>query len=127
MVQQSTVNLETADASNLSTVIQEWRRIQDEIAAAREQVREKGKRVKVLETIILNTMKQKEIGAIELKSSNSRILYKKKAAKETLAPKTLQKLLAEHLKDEKVAAEALKYIVDNRKTSVKEALQYEKL
>ena len=116
-----------ADMSNLSTVVQEWRRIQDEISQLKEQAREKSKRVKILETIIMNIMKQNNIGALDLKSSNSRILYKKKAHKETLAPKTIQKLLAEHLKDEKGAADALKYIVDNRKTSVTDALQLEKL
>jgi len=115
------------DMNNLSTVVQEWRRIQDEMSQHREQIREKQKRVKILETIILGIMKQNNIGALDLKSSSSRILYKKKSSKETLAPKTLQKLLTEHLKDEKMATDALKYIEENRKTSVKEALQLEKL
>ena len=115
------------DMNNLSTVVQEWRRIQDEMSQHREQIREKQKRVKILETIILGIMKQNNIGALDLKSSSSRILYKKKSSKETLAPKALQKLLTEHLKDEKMATDALKYIEENRKTSVKEALQLEKL
>lgn len=132
LVQQTSVSVEhnastPPDMNNLSVVVQEWQRIHDEISKHREQVREKSKRVKILETIILNIMKQNNIGALDLKSSSARILYKKKSAKESLAPKTLQKLLAEHLKDEKAAADALKYVVEHRKTSIKEGLQYEKI
>ena len=126
-VNQSNQSNQPADMSNLSTIVQEWRRIQDEISQLKEQAREKSKRVKILETIIMNIMKQNNIGALDLKSSNSRILYKKKASKETLAPKTLQKLLTEHFKDETSASEAIKYIIEHRKTSLKDGLQYEKL
>lgn len=115
------------DAQNLATIVLEWRRIQDELSQLRQQTREKGKRAKVLEGIILNTMKQNNMGALDLKSSNARILFEQKETKGTLNPKTLQKLLTEHLKDENKAAEAIKYIVEHREKGTKDALAYEKL
>jgi hypothetical protein len=114
------------DTQNLATVVTEWRRICDEIAAHKQQASEKGKRVKVLEGIILNIMKQQNLGALDLKSSGGRILYQKKEGKTGLNAKSLQKLLTEHMKDEAKAAEALKYINEHREAVTKEKLAYEK-
>lgn len=112
------------DMANLVPVIQEWRRVQEEISELNQQTRERKARIKVLDSVILDAMKQGNIGALNLKSG--RILYKKKESKETLAPKTLQKLLTEHLQDEKAAAEAIKYMLENRESRMKEKIEYEK-
>ena len=114
------------DTQNLALVVSEWRRICDEIATAKQQVSEKGKRVKVLENIILNIMKQQNLGALDLKSSGGRILYQKKEGKSGLNAKVLQKLLTEHMKDETKATEALKYINEHREATTKEKISYEK-
>lgn len=114
------------DTQNLATVVSEWRRICDEISVHKQQASEKGKRVKVLESIILNIMKQQNLGALDLKSSGGRILYQKKEGKSGLNAKVLQKLLTEHLKDETKASEALKYINEHREATTKEKLAYEK-
>jgi hypothetical protein len=82
--------------------------------------------VKVLEGIILNIMKQQNLGALDLKNSGGRILYQKKEGKSGLSSKVLQKLLTAHLKDESKAAEAFKYINENREAVTKEKLSYEK-
>ncbi len=115
------------DTQNLATVVAEWRRIYEEIATHKQQVSEKKKRVKVLESIIMQIMKQQNLGALDLKSSGGRILYEKKESKAGLNAKSLQKLLSEHLKDESKAAEALKYINEHREATTKEKLAYEKL
>ena len=114
------------DTQNLATVVTEWRRICDEISVHKQQVSEKTKRVKVLESIILNIMKQQNLGALDLKSSGGRILYQKKEGKSGLNAKVLQKLLTDHMKDETKAAEALKYINEHREAITKEKLAYEK-
>ena len=114
------------DTQNLSLVVTEWRRICDEISQHKQQASEKGKRVKVLEGIIMNIMKQQNLGALDLKSSGARILYQKKEGKSGLNGKVLQKLLTEHLKDEAKATEALKYINEHREATTKEKLAYEK-
>jgi len=114
------------DTQNLGTIVTEWRRICDEIAVHKQQASEKGKRVKVLEGIILNIMKQQNLGALDLKSSGGRILYQKKEGKTGLSTKVLQKLLMGHMNDEAKAAEALKYINEHREATTKEKLAYEK-
>ena len=118
---------QTNDVQNLATIVSEWRRNHDEIAQQKQQIREKVKRVKILEAIIMNIMKQQNMGAIDLKSSGGRILYEKQERKSGLSTKTLQKLLTEHLKDESKAAEAVKYLTEHRDAVTKEKLAYEKL
>ena len=114
------------DTQNLATIVSEWRRMCDEISVQKQQMSEKTKKIKVLEGIILNIMKQKNLGALDLKASGGRILYQKKEGKSGLNVKSLQKLLTEHLKDESKAAEALKYINEHREATTKEKLAYEK-
>ena len=111
--------------ANLGTVVTEWRRINDEISQHRQQASEKTKRAKVLEGLIMNIMKQQNLGALDLKNSGGRILYEKQQRKTGLNPKVIQKLLTEHMKDETKAAEALKYINEHREAVTKEKLAYE--
>jgi hypothetical protein len=113
------------DMGNLGTVVTEWRRINDEISQHRQQASEKTKRSKVLEGLIMNIMKQQNLGALDLKNSGGRILYEKQQRKSGLNPKVIQKLLTEHMKDEVKAAEALKYINEHREAVTKEKLAYE--
>jgi hypothetical protein len=127
----STMNTEASsqqiDTTNLATIVSEWRRIHDEIAQLKQQASEKSKRAKVLEAIIMNIMKQQNLGALDLKSSGGRILYAKQQRKTGLNGKVIQKLLTEHMKDETKAAEAMKYLTEHREAVTKEKLAYEKL
>lgn len=115
------------DTNNLAVVVTEWRKLHDEITQHKQQASEKKKRAAVLESIIMNIMKQQNVGALDLKSSGGRILYEKMERKSGLGAKKLQKLLVEHLKDETKAAEAIKYINEHRDAVTKEKLAYEKL
>ena len=115
------------DTTNLATIVTEWRRVHEEIAQLRQQASEKTKRANVLEAIIMNIMKEKQVGALDLKNSGGRILYNKQQRKSGLNGKTIQKLLGEHLKDPTKAAEAFKYISDHREDVTKEKLKYERL
>ena len=115
-----------ADINNLGTIVQEWRRLHEEITALKQQAREKSKRTKILEEIVMKTMKVNNIGALDLKNSGGRILYNKKQSKETLNPKIIQDLLATHLKSPEKATEAVEFINKNRKLKTREGLQYEK-
>jgi hypothetical protein len=115
-----------SEMAQLSTAIQEWKRVHDELVEIRQDMREKGKRVKVLESVIMQIMKKNNIGALDLRSSGGRLLYKKKASKTGFSPKTLMKLLSDHFKSETKAAEVLTYITKNRESKVRELLAYEK-
>ena len=115
------------ETQNLATIVTEWRKMQDDIQTLKQQASEKSKRAKVLESIIMNIMKQQNLGALDLKSSGGRILYEKQQRKSGLNAKSIQKLLTEHLKDEVQAAEAVKYMTEHRDAVTKEKLSYTKM
>ena len=124
---------EHQEFQNVPTLLTQWKRIQEEkrklLDAKRvilEQISEHNKRSSVMETMIMGTMKKHSIGALDLKSSNARVLYKKSSRKTAIAKKELAKLMAEHLKSETAAKELQAYIDSKRTTTVKESLIYEK-
>ena len=114
------------ELQQLSAVIKGWKELHGETSSIKEQLREKTKRLKAMEEMILRIMKKNNIGALDLASTGGRLLYRKTNSKASLAPKTLQLLLTEHLKSDAKAAEAMKYITEHRETKARESLLYEK-
>jgi hypothetical protein len=117
---------EQQELQNLRQIIVTWRALEGEVSELGAQLREKRKRMKALEEMILRIMKKYTIGALDLKGSGGRLLYRKQSSKATLNPKVLTGLLAKHLKSEEAAAAAIKYITENREATVRESLLYEK-
>jgi hypothetical protein len=117
---------EQQELQSLSLMIKTWRELNKENTLLKEQVREKTKRLKALDEMILRIMKKHNIGALDLKESGGRILYRRSASKAGLTPKTLMTLLSEHLKSEDAATNALKYINEHRETKTRESLLYER-
>lgn len=122
---QDTVS-EQQELQSLRMIITSWREIESEVAQMNQHLREKRKKMKTLEEMILRIMKKYTIGALDLKGSGGRILYRRQTAKSGLNPKVLGELLAQHLKSETAAADAIKYINEHRGSSVRESLLYEK-
>jgi hypothetical protein len=118
---------ESGDMGSLPNAIIEWRKIQDRMSTLKAEVRECTRRSKAYEEYIMKIMKKNSIGALDLKQSNARLLYKKKKRSAGLGPKTLEKLLGAHLGDSEKAKEAVKYVLENRESSTKESLAYERL
>jgi hypothetical protein len=114
------------ELKQLSTIITNWKEINTELKTLNEQVREKRKRLKVMEEMILRIMKKHNIGALDLKGSGGRILYRRSTSKSGINDKILFGLLSDHLKSETNAAAAVKYINEHRDTKAKESLVYEK-
>jgi hypothetical protein len=114
------------ELKQLSTIITNWKEITAEMKTMNEQVREKRKRLKVMEEMILRIMKKHNIGALDLKGSGGRILYRRSSSKSGMNDKVLFNLLSEHMKSETSAAAAVKYINEHRDTKAKESLVYEK-
>jgi hypothetical protein len=117
---------EQQELQTLRQIIVTWRELESEVADLSQQVREKKKRQKALEEMIMRIMKKYNIGALDLKGSGGRILYRRQSTKAGLTPKLLTGLLATHLKSETAAQEAIKFINDNREARVRESLLYEK-
>jgi hypothetical protein len=114
------------ELQQLSSIIKEWKEVSEQIRTLNEQVREKRKRLKVQEEMILRIMKKHNIGALDLKGSGGRILYRRSTSKGGMNEKLLFGLLSQHMKSETAAADAIKYITENREAKTKETLLYEK-
>ena len=125
VVDTTTPITEQQELQNLRQIIVTWRELEAEAATLSAQVREKKKRMKALEEMILRIMKKYNIGALDLKSGG-RLLHRKQTTKGALNPKTLTGLLSTHLKSETAAAEAIKYINEHREARPRESILYEK-
>ena len=114
------------ELSQLASIIKEWKETSEQIRVLNEQVREKRKKIKVQEEMILRIMKKHNVAALDLKGSGGRILYRRSTTKGGMNDKLLFGLLSQHMKSETSAAEALKYINEHREAKPKESLVYEK-
>ena len=76
--------------------------------------------------MIMGTMKKHSLGAIDLKSSGARVVYKRRSTKAPISKKDMEKHLTEHLKSQEAAKTLLDFLATKRETKVKEALIYEK-
>ena len=82
------------ELSQLSQIIKDWKEANEQVKELNEQVREKRKRLKVQEEMILRIMKKHNIGALDLKGSGGRILYRKSTSKGGMNEKLLFGLLS---------------------------------
>jgi len=124
--QQEPTQTPEQEMQTLKEIIMAWRSTETELSTLNSQIREKKKKQKTMEEIILRIMKKNNIGALDLKGSGGRLLYRRQTMKGTLNVKTLTELLTTHLKSETAATDALKFINDNRGAKVRESLMYEK-
>ena len=115
------------EMSTLTHSIIEWRRLKGESEEYKQQLKERAKKMKALEEVILRIMKSNNIGALDLKSSGGRVVYKKSKKPAGLGQKTLAKLMSEGLQSEEKATELLKYIQEHREVVTRESIAYEKL
>ena len=114
------------DLQQLPQMISAWKEVSAEATRLKEAMRDKKVRLKALEEVILRTMKKHNIGALDLKGSGGRILYRRSSSKTGINDKVLFSLLSDHLKSEVNAAAAVKYINEHREVKPKESLVYEK-
>jgi len=114
------------DMVTLTHSIVEWRRLKEESDTFRQQLKERSKKMKVLEEVILRVMKSNNIGALDLKSSGGRVLYKKQKRQAGLGQKNMMTLMAAGLQSEAKATELMKYIQEHREVVTKESIAYEK-
>jgi hypothetical protein len=114
------------EMATLTHSIIEWRRLKEESEEFKQQLKERSKKMKALEEVILRVMKNNNIGALDLKSSGGRVLYKKSKRQGALGQKNLAKLMSEGLQSEEKAVELMKYIQEHREIVMKESIAYEK-
>ena len=135
----STASQETLTAEdhqefqNLPNLLTAWKRVQedkrkliDQMRILKEQISGHNKQCVVMEQMIMGTMKKHSIGALDLKSSNARVLYKRRSTKAPISKKDMEKHLTEHLKSQDAAKTLMVFLATKQETRVKEALVYEK-
>ena len=115
------------ELQQLPQMITAWKEVQAETNKLKETMREKKIRQKALEEVILRTMKKHNIGALDLKASNGRLLYRRKQSKGGLSQKNLQGFLGEFLKDNTKAEQAIAFIDEKRGKKTMEVLSFESL
>ena len=113
------------DLATLTYSIIEWRRLKVENDAVRDVVRERTKKMKALEDIIVRVMKSHNIGALDLKNSGGRVLFNKQKRQVGLSQKIMAKLVSEHLQSDEAALELMKYIHEHREVKIVESIRYE--
>jgi predicted GNAT family N-acyltransferase len=121
--------LSTPQENELTTLthsIIEWRRLKENGDTLKIQLRETNKKMKALEEIILRVMKSHNIGALDLKNSGGRVLFKKSKRQSGLGQKNMEKLVTEYLQSEEKAKDLMVYIQEHREVTFKESIHYEK-
>jgi hypothetical protein len=125
---------DTQEFQNLPNLLTQWKRVQEEKntlmqqkRVIAEQISEINKRTLVMETMIMGTMKKHSIGALDLKSSKARAVYKKRTTKPQIKRKDLMKHISEHLKSDEAAKDLIDFLDTKREIKVKETLVYEKV
>jgi hypothetical protein len=129
-----TDQVESVDLKTLPNLLTEWKKIQeekskllDEKKKVSERIREQDKRAEAMQGMILSIMKKNSIGALDMKSSNARALYKKRVIKSPLGIKEMKKYFNEHFKeDPEKGKKLLEFLDTKRDTTIKESLVYEK-
>ena len=115
------------ELSNLSHAIIEWRRMSDEITGFRQEIKERNKKLKALETVICRIMKNHNINALDLKNSGGRVLFKKQKKQSGLGQKNLEKFLAEYMKSPEEAKKAMEFVQSKRVVTDLESIKYESI
>ena len=126
MESEALTNPQENDIAMLTHSIIEWRRLKEENDSRKQQMREATTKMKALEEIIVRVMKSHNIGALDLKNSGGRVLFKKQKRQAGLGQKNMEKLIAEHLESQEKAQNLMKYIQEHREVVIKETIQYEK-
>lgn len=116
-----------SELQQLPQLITAWKKLREESVTLKEQLRERKVRSKALEEVIMRTMKTHSIGALDLKHSGGRLLYKNRVSKGSLSQKSLQEFLAEHLKSQEAATKAVEFISEKRGKKTREVLSFENL
>ena len=128
-----TTSEDQQEFQSLPSLLAQWKKIQEEKRnlmnqkkVLGQQIREHDKRCAAMEVMIMGTMKKHSIGALDLKSSGARVLYKKRTTKTPLAKNDLLKHVSQYLKSEDEAKKFITYLKGKQEVVVKESLFYEK-
>lgn len=104
--------------------IKEWLKINTEINALKNKVKQKNEEKKRISDKLLQTMKSNEIDCFDI--TGGALLYKKNVVKKPISGKILLNILKQYYPQENtlLAEEVTKFILDNREITVKETIKH---
>ena len=126
-IQQTQTNEieEVPEISVLPNYLKEWLTLEDDLKVLNAAVREKKKRMGILQGLITKTMKGHKIARVNIKSGA--ILYQNKQTKESMGKKFIISKLTEYFKGDIIkATEIYNYLEEKRGKKTKENIKLER-
>ena len=116
---------EIPEIAILPNYLKEWLTLEDELKILSNAVREKKKRMGILQGLITKTMKGHKIARVNIKSGA--ILYQNKQTKESMGKKFIISKLTEYFKGDIVkATEIFNYLEERREKKSKDNIKLER-
>jgi hypothetical protein len=113
------------EISVLPNYLKEWLTLEDDLKVLNAAVREKKKRMGILQGLITKTMKGHKIARVNIKSGA--ILYQNKQTKESMGKKFIISKLTEYFKGDIIkATEIYNYLEEKRGKKTKENIKLER-
>ena len=126
--QQSNAVVPAEDVPEIATLpnyLKEWLTLEDELKVLSAAVREKKKRMGILQGLITKTMKGHKIARVNIKSGA--ILYQNKQTKESMGKKFIISKLTEYFKGDIIkATEIFNYLEEHRGKKTKDNIKLER-
>lgn len=103
--------------------VKEWIKMDNEISAFQNEIKDRKNKKKQLTDRLVNVMKKNEIDCVDIKGGA--LIYKKTKTKKPINAKTLMTVLKDYYKNTnpQIAEELTKHILENREESVKETIK----
>ena len=101
--------------------IREWVKIDNEISQLRNEIKERNNIKKHMTETLVNVMKTNNIDCFDI--NEGALIYKKNTVKKPINAKTLLSSLQNYYKDQNVAEDLTKFIMDNREEQIKETIK----
>ena len=105
----------------LVTNIREWVKIDTEISQLRQEIKERNNKKKSMTENLVTVMKTNNIDCFDINDGS--LVYKKNTVRKPINSKTLLVSLQNYYKDQNVAEDLTKYIMDNREEQIKETIK----
>jgi hypothetical protein len=116
---------EIPEIATLPNYLKEWLTLEDELKILGNAVREKKKRMGILQGLITKTMKGHKIARVNIKSGA--ILYQNKQTKESMGKKFIISKLTEYFKGDIIkATEIFNYLEEHRGKKSKDNIKLER-
>ena len=101
--------------------IRDWVKIDTEISQLRNEIKERNNKKKDMTENLVNVMKSNNIDCFDINDGS--LIYKKNIVRKPINSKTLLSSLQKYYKDQNVAEDLTKYIMDNREEQTKETIK----